>query len=96
MLDLAISTNTDSRGTTIVETNQGVKLKAPAWPQDCDFQLVAFSPSGKHCKVIWTEDLAEDINRALVALDRTAAFKGPKPDWYRRLKQCARGASAGA
>ena len=43
MLDLAISVNTDSRRTTIIETNRGVKLKAPAWPQDCDFQLVAFA-----------------------------------------------------
>jgi hypothetical protein len=94
MLDLAISTDTDSKGTTIVQTNHGVKLKAPRWPQDCESQLVAFSPSGVRCEVVWTELLAADIDNALAMLDGSAAFKGPKPDWYRRLKRCARGASA--
>ena len=29
MLDLAISVNTGARRTTVIETNRGVKLKAP-------------------------------------------------------------------
>src|SRR5690242_7963332 len=91
MLDLAISTDTDSKGTTVVETNHGMKLKAPVWPSDCDFQLVAFNPSGKSCEIVWTEELAGDIGRALVMIDTEATLKGPKPDWYLRLKYCARG-----
>jgi hypothetical protein len=91
MLDLAISTNTDSRGTTVVETNHGITLKAPTWPSDCDFQLVVFNPSGKHCEVVWTEELVGDIGKALLMLDKTADLKGPKPIWYRRLKDCTRG-----
>jgi len=94
MLDLAISVNTDSRRTTIIETNRGVKLKAPAWPQDCDFQLVAFAPSGKNCEIIWTENLAEDIGKALIALAGSAALKGQKPDWYLRLERCAKGTNS--
>ncbi|MGO9246744.1 MAG: hypothetical protein ACLPT4_09405 [Verrucomicrobiia bacterium] len=94
MLDLAISVDTDSGRATVIETNRGVKLKAPRWPQDCDFQLVAFAPSGKNCEVIWTENLAEDIGRALMSLDRSAALKGRKPDWYLRLKRCAKGADS--
>lgn len=94
MLDLAISIGADSRNTTVIETNRGVKLKVPGWPQDCDFQLVAFSPAGESCEVVWTEALAEDIGRALMALERAAAVKGRKPDWYRRLERCARGASS--
>jgi hypothetical protein len=94
MLDLAISINTDPSGVTVVETNHGAKLKAPAWPQDCDFQLVGFNPSGERCEVVWTEDLAEDIGRALMTLDRVGALRGRKPDWYRRLACYAKGTSA--
>jgi hypothetical protein len=94
MIDLAISIDTDAAGTTIVETNNGSNLRAPTWPQDCDFQLVAFNPSSKRCEVVWAEELANDICTALVTLDRMAALRGPRPDWYRRLKLYARGASA--
>ncbi len=89
MLDLAISMDTDSRNTTIIETNHGVELGAPEWPQDCDFQLVAFDASGDSCEVVSAEGLAEDIGKALMALDRAAAFKRRKPDWYRRLGRYA-------
>ena len=85
MLDLAISIDTDARGTTIVETNHGAALKAARWPQDCDFQLVAFSPSDKTCEVVWTAQLAKDIGKALTTLDNARAMKGRKPDWYHRL-----------
>ena len=40
MLDLAIFIDTDAKNTPIVETNNGVEMKAPDWPQDCDFQLI--------------------------------------------------------
>jgi len=92
MLDLAISTKTDSKRKTIIETNHGVELKASGWPQDCEFQLVAFSPSGKNCEVIWTEHLVQDISNALMTLEGAGALKGRKPDWYRRLQRCATGA----
>jgi len=92
MLDLAISVNTDKHGATVVETNRGVELKAPRWPQDCDFQLIAFSPVGKTCQVIWTEQLTEDIRRALTALDQQGGIHGKKPDWYRRLSRYSSGA----
>ena len=87
MLDLAISINTDESGVTIIETNRGVELKAPQWPQDCDFQLVAFNPAVKTCEVIWTQQLTEDICSALSALDKTGALRKEKPDWYRRLSR---------
>jgi hypothetical protein len=92
VLDLAISINTDSRNTTVIETNHGVKLRAPGWPQDCDFQLVAFDPPGEMCEVILTEGLAQDIRRALMTLDKARALRGRKPEWYRRLERCAKGA----
>ena len=92
MLDLAISIGTDSRNAVVIETNQGVKLQASGWPQDCDFQLVAFDPAGETCEVVWSESLAEDIGRALISLDKMVALKGRKPDWYRRLKRYAEGA----
>ena len=94
MLDLAISIGEDSKSTIVIETNHGVELKAPDWPHDCEFQIVAFDPARENCEVVRADSLAEDICRALVALDRTAALKGRKPDWYRRLKQCARGVSS--
>ena len=93
MLDLAISIDTDSTNTTVIETNCGATLKAPDWPHDCDFQLVAFSPSGKTCEVVSAESLAEDIGMALLTLNRAAALKGRKPGWYLRLTRCAKGTS---
>jgi hypothetical protein len=93
MLDLAIAIDTDTRGITMIETNRGPNLKSSRWPQDCDFQLVAFSPLGKTCDVVWTELLAEDISRALKTLTKSGVMNGLKPDWYRRLARCAQGAS---
>jgi hypothetical protein len=93
MIDLAISIDSDTRGTTVIETNRGAQLRAPRWPQDCDFQLVVFRPSGKTCEVIWIEQLAEDIANALMMLDEAKAVKAVKPDWYRRLSRCANGAA---
>lgn len=90
MLDLAIAIGTNLRSTTIVETNHGSKLKTFDWPQDCEFQLVAFNPSGKSCEVVWAESLADDIGMALTMLNNTGVLKGRQPSWYRRLKQYAR------
>ncbi|MFZ2642869.1 MAG: hypothetical protein WA117_17880 [Verrucomicrobiia bacterium] len=92
MLDLAISTDTDRNGIAVIETNRGERLKAPRWPQDCDFQLVAFNPAAKSCDVVWTEALANDIGKALKALAHAGVLKGRKPDWYHRLMRCANGA----
>jgi hypothetical protein len=92
MLDLAIEMDTDSRNTSIIETNHGVQLKAPDWPHDCEFQLVAFNPSEDSCEVVWANCLATDIGEALIALDRAQVFKDGKPDWYHRLKLYATGA----
>jgi hypothetical protein len=89
MLDLAISIDTDSGNTTIIETNHGLALKAPEWPHDCDFQLVVFDGSGDRCEVVSAEGLAEDIGKALIMLNRIAAFKGRRPAWYRRLERYA-------
>ena len=89
MLDLAISMDTDKSNTTVVETNHGVRLRAPGWPQDCEFQLVAFNPSEESCEVISAEGLAEDIGEALLTIDRAGPFKDQKPDWYRRLEHYA-------
>jgi hypothetical protein len=90
MLDLAISIGTDPTNITIVDTNRWKdELKAPGWPSDSDFQLVAFNPSGESCEVVEAEDLARDIGRALMRLGRLAPYKGRKPDWYRRLELCA-------
>ena len=91
MLDIAISDDTDQRGRTLILTNQGRKMRTDRWPQDSDFQLVAFPPSAKACQVLWAEDLAADIATALKALDQVGALTGPKPAWYRRLARCASG-----
>jgi hypothetical protein len=86
MLDLAIEIDRDSRNTPIIVTNHGVQLKAPEWPHDCEFQLVAFNPSEDSCEVVWAACLADDIGEALIALDRSVPVEGRKPDWYRRLE----------
>jgi len=88
MLDLAIFVRIQSTGTTIVETNHGTELKADVWPQDCDFQLVAFSPSGERGEIVRAEGLAADIAKALMTLDETGTLD-PKPNWYRRLERYA-------
>jgi hypothetical protein len=91
MLDLAISIDQDSKGKTIVETNQGNILLSRQWPQDCDFQLVAFHPSSKKCDIVWSQQLAEDIDDALLALNRAGAAKYKNSGWYRRLTMCSKG-----
>jgi hypothetical protein len=93
MLDLAISLDSDAKGVTVVETNQGVELKAPGWPQDSDARLVAFGPKSKTCEVLWPEHLASDIGHALKRLQEAGCLKGRKPDWYRRLALVADGSS---
>jgi hypothetical protein len=92
MLDLAISIDSNDRDTTIIETNRGFQLRAPRWPHDCEFQLVAFSPFGRTCEVISTEHITEDIASALEALEVARVLKGKKPDWHRRLFRYAKGA----
>ena len=91
MLDLAISEDIDRKGRTVILTNHGEKMRANRWPQDSEFQLVAFPPSARSCKVLWAEELAADIAKALKVLDQTSTIAGPKPDWYRRLARCASG-----
>ena len=91
MLDLATSMEIDSK-MVMIETNHEVVLKAPGWPGDTDFELIAFSPFGRTCEVVRAEDLAADIAKALAMLDKAAIFEGQNPDWYWRLKRCADGA----
>ena|SRR5712664_4233201 len=94
MLDLAISEDVNSKGETIVLTNCGRTMRAPRWPQDCDFQLVGFAAAAAACDIVWTEQLAQDIGMALEALRTAGAPTGRKPAWYRRLARYASGASA--
>jgi hypothetical protein len=93
MLDIAISIGSDDKGISLVETNHGVHLKAPTWPQDSESRLVAFNPTSKICEVIWPEHLAVDIGHALRMLRLGSGLKHKKPDWYQRLAQYAEGAS---
>ena len=92
MLDLAISFGSDLKGGTVIETNCGATLTDVNWPQDCDFQMVAFDPVAENCEVVWAETLADDIQQALLALDGTKVMKGRRPAWYYRLALCAKGA----
>jgi hypothetical protein len=91
MIDLAISIDADQSGATVIETNHGRRFKAPRWPQDCEFQLVAFDPSALSCNVVQTESLAVDIAIALTALRQAGVVEGRKPDWFRRLERCSQG-----
>lgn len=90
MLDLAISVDTDRNGTTIIETNHGVRLKSPKWPQDCEFQPVGFTPSARTCQVIASDQLADDIREALVALEEAGVLGPRRADWHRRLRRYAK------
>ena len=83
MLDLAISEDIDQKGRTVILTNHGERMCAERWPQDSEFQLVAFPPSARACQVLWAEELATDIAAALKAIDETETLAGPKPAWYR-------------
>jgi hypothetical protein len=93
MLDLAISENIDPRSKTIALTNHGRTMRASNWPQDCEFQLVAFTPSARTCRVVWAGEIAEDIGTALKALDQAGIVARGKPDWYRRLARYAQGSA---
>ncbi|HUD46823.1 MAG TPA: hypothetical protein VMR33_08335 [Candidatus Baltobacteraceae bacterium] len=94
MLDLAIADDINSKAETVVLTNHGRTLSAPDWPQDSDFQIVAFSPNAVTCKIVSAGQLSGDIALALEALDNGRKTTGGRPDWYRRLARYARGASS--
>jgi hypothetical protein len=89
MLKLAIPIETDRTGATVVETNNGCVLRVTDWPQDCEFQLVAFRPRSRKGTLVRTDQLAEDIQKALAAMDTTGVTFREEPDWYRRLVQYA-------
>jgi hypothetical protein len=92
MLNLAISIDTDADGIDIVETNRGDSLKAPDWPRDCEFQMVAYRPSERICDVVVAHVLAEDIGHAIRALREAGMLQSDAPDWYMRLAHYAAGA----
>jgi hypothetical protein len=92
MLDHAIRIDDDAHGVSIVETNNGRKLNAPRWPQDCEFQLVCFNESKESCDIIRPEDLAKNIKIALDMIAQSGVLNGEKPNWYLTLVQCAQGA----
>lgn len=94
MLKLAISIESDRTGATVVETNNGCVLRVMDWPQDCEFQLVAFSPRSKKGILVCADQLAEDIQQALSEMDAAGVTLREKPDWYRRLVQYASGVTA--
>ena len=91
MLDIAISIRTDSFGCDIIETNHGNEFMAPDWPHDCEFQIVAYHPLDKTCRVVSANALADDIGKALLALRASAGFKGDQQEWYRRLADYSSG-----
>jgi hypothetical protein len=90
VLDLAILMDRDSSNVPVIETNAGLRLRAPDWPHDCEFQLIAFDPGDQDCDVVGAGRLAKDIRLALAALDKAVGVKGRRPDWYRRLSRCAK------
>jgi hypothetical protein len=85
MLSLGIPIDFDEAGNTIVDLNIGGELKSKDFPQDSDFQLLAFRPHSKTCEVVWISELVTDIAEALSALESSGLEKGRKPDWYQRL-----------
>jgi hypothetical protein len=94
MLDLAIAVDHDRQMTTIVETNNGRSLKAPGWPQDSDFHLVAFGPKQRSCDVVAAAELAADISKLLGLLTSRRILRGSKPAWLKRLEQYSEGVEA--
>lgn len=93
MLSLGIPIDSDNAGNTIVDLNIGGELKAIDFPQDSEFQLLAFSPNAETATVVWIEQLAEDISEAIAMLDKHGFAKRRKPDWYKRLTLCSSGAT---
>ncbi len=87
MLDLAIAVDHDRQMATIVETNHGRSLKAPGWPQDSDFHLVAFDPSQNSCEVVTASELAADISKLVQLVASQRILRGNKPAWLKRLEK---------
>ena len=76
MLSLGIPIDFDDSGNTIVDLNMGGELKVRDFPQDSEFQLLAFNPSAKTGTVIWIKQLAEDVGKAMAILDELGLPKG--------------------
>jgi hypothetical protein len=84
MLSFGIPVDFDDDGNTIVDLNIGREVKAHDFPQDSEFQLLAFRPESATATVVSIGELTDDISDALNALKREG-FKGRNVDWYRRL-----------
>jgi hypothetical protein len=91
MLDLAIAVDHDRRMITTVETNHGRSLRAPGWPQDSDFHLVAFDPTQNSCDVVAASELAADISKLIRLATSRGTLRGKKPTWLKRLEQYSLG-----
>src|SRR5256885_1477639 len=76
MLALAIPTDDRPDRKTIIETNRGKTLEVVDWPNDCEFQLVAFTPTTKTAQVVFPDSLATDIAHALKAILLADAIHG--------------------
>jgi hypothetical protein len=84
MISFGIPVDFDDNGNTIVDLNIGREVKAQNFPQDSEFQLLAFRPGSTTATVVSIGELADDISDALDTLKREG-FKGRNVDWYRRL-----------
>ena len=95
MLSLGIPIDFDDAGNTIVDLNIGEEVKAKDFPQDSEFQLLAFRPQSKQATVVWTCELMNDIAKALEAIDQSGLSRVKKADWYRRLALYSSGVKSG-
>ena len=87
MLNLAIALDINRDNDSIVETNSGVTLVAPDWPQDCESQVVSYRNGSETCRVVCLETLSKDIVQALASIERAGLVAGKKTDWFVRLQQ---------
>jgi hypothetical protein len=89
MLNRAIAVDADRNNNSIIETDAGDILVAPDWPQDCESQIVSYRKGSRTCKVVYLEQLSEDINQALSLINRSGVVGRKKPEWFVRLHELA-------
>ena len=89
MLNLAIAVDVDRNGHSVVETNAGDILVAPRWPQDCEFQIVSYRKGDRTARIVYYDELSEDIGHALDVIQRERCLGRTKPDWFIRLQEAA-------
>lgn len=89
MIEIAIALDEPMGRKAVLETNSGRSLVTEQWPRDCEVQVVAFREHRRACEIVYLDEHASDITKALTLIESNGLLPSEKPSWFKRLKLCS-------